>query len=294
MGYYDGSKMKLWDWAKHYTLADNFFHAAFGGSFLNHIWLVCACAPRYDNAPAGLVAKLDAQRRPGQQDADRSRPTAMPSTPCSRSSQPHSASITDPAKLLPPQDMPTIGDELSDKGIDWAWYSGGWNDAVAGHPDKTFQFHHQPFAYFTNYAEGTKARRRSPQGRSRSRKGHRRGSLPAVVFYKPIGTLERASGLCRDHVGRRPCRRAPRPTIEKSPVWKDTVIIVTYDENGGYWDHVAPPKVDRWGPGIRVPTIVISPFAKKGYVDHTVYDTTSILKLIEKRYRSCAARNSRS
>ncbi len=72
--------------------------------------------------------------------------------------------------------------------------------------------------------------------------------------------------------------------IEKSDLWKDSLIIVTYDENGGLWDHVAPPKVDRWGPGARVPTLVIGPMAKKGVVDHTQYDTTSILKLIETRF----------
>jgi phospholipase C len=59
---------------------------------------------------------------------------------------------------------------------------------------------------------------------------------------------------------------------------------VTYDEFGGYWDHVAPPKLDRWGPGSRVPAIIVSPFSLGGRVDHTVYDTTSILKLIEERY----------
>jgi phospholipase C len=69
-----------------------------------------------------------------------------------------------------------------------------------------------------------------------------------------------------------------------SPAGKNTVIIVTYDENGGFWDHVPPPFIDSWGPGTRVPTIVISPFAKKGFVDHTQYDTTSILALIEHRY----------
>ena len=62
------------------------------------------------------------------------------------------------------------------------------------------------------------------------------------------------------------------------------MIIVTYDENGGMWDHVAPPKVDRWGPGARVPTLVIWPLAKHGFVDHNQYDTTAILKLIETRF----------
>ena len=65
---------------------------------------------------------------------------------------------------------------------------------------------------------------------------------------------------------------------------RSTAIIVTYDENGGFWDHVAPPKGDRWGPGTRIPAIIISPYAKRGYVDHTQYDTTSILKLITRRF----------
>ncbi|XLM20104.1 acid phosphatase, partial [Chromobacterium piscinae] len=50
MGYYDGSKMAMWQLAKQYTLADNFFMGAFGGSFLNHQYLICACAPEYPNA----------------------------------------------------------------------------------------------------------------------------------------------------------------------------------------------------------------------------------------------------
>ncbi len=62
------------------------------------------------------------------------------------------------------------------------------------------------------------------------------------------------------------------------------VVIVTYDENGGYWDHVAPPKGDRWGPGTRIPTIIVSPWAKRGYIDSTPYDTTSILKFITRRF----------
>ena len=72
--------------------------------------------------------------------------------------------------------------------------------------------------------------------------------------------------------------------IEASPLWGDSAIIVTWDENGGLWDHVAPPVVDRWGPGARVPAIIVSPFAKRGFVDHTTYDTTSILRFIEVRY----------
>ena len=72
--------------------------------------------------------------------------------------------------------------------------------------------------------------------------------------------------------------------VQNSPYWKNSVIIVTYDEHGGRWDHVAPPVIDRWGPGVRVPAIIISPFTKRGFVDHTQNETVSILKLIEERF----------
>jgi acid phosphatase len=58
------------------------------------------------------------------------------------------------------------------------------------------------------------------------------------------------------------------------------VVVITFDENGGWWDPVAPPQGDRWGPGTRIPALVVSPFAKKGAVDHSFYDTTSILRFI--------------
>jgi len=72
--------------------------------------------------------------------------------------------------------------------------------------------------------------------------------------------------------------------LEASPQWPHMVVIVTYDEHGGYWDHVPPPKGDRFGPGSRIPTLIVSPFSLGGHVDSTVYDTTSILKLIEERF----------
>jgi phospholipase C len=73
--------------------------------------------------------------------------------------------------------------------------------------------------------------------------------------------------------------------VRNGPQWAHTAIIITYDEHGGFWDHVAPPVVDRWGPGSRVPTLIISPLARKHHVDHHRYDTTSILALIEARWR---------
>jgi acid phosphatase len=68
-------------------------------------------------------------------------------------------------------------------------------------------------------------------------------------------------------------------SLRKSKQWENMVVVITVDENGGWWDHVAPPQGDRWGPGTRIPAVIVSPFAKKGTVDHTIYDTGSILRL---------------
>ena len=73
--------------------------------------------------------------------------------------------------------------------------------------------------------------------------------------------------------------------VRRSSIWPRTVVIVTYDDFGGWYDHVPPPAGDRWGPGGRVPMLVISPWAKRGHVDRTFYDHTSILSFIEWRWR---------
>ena len=70
--------------------------------------------------------------------------------------------------------------------------------------------------------------------------------------------------------------------IQASPYWGSTVILLTWDDYGGWYDHVVPPQVDKYGDGFRVPLLVISPFAKHGYIDHTFSDHTSTLKFIER------------
>jgi hypothetical protein len=72
--------------------------------------------------------------------------------------------------------------------------------------------------------------------------------------------------------------------VMQSQYWKDTAIIVTWDDYGGYYDHVPPPQVDAYGLGFRVPTLVISPWAKHGYIDNTQYEFGSFLALIEAKY----------
>jgi phospholipase C len=281
MSYYDATDLPVGRLAQQYTLADRFFHSAFDGSLFNHFWLICSCTPVWTNAPANLVIQLDTQgvvRKHGSVTPDGYVVHTVYSA-----NRPYPASIKDPAQLMPPLTMPTIGDRLSEKGISWAWYSGGWNDAVAGRPDPLFQFHHQPFNYFARYAEGTAARAEHLKDIEDFLAALRTGSLPAVTFVKPIGSDNEHPGYTDLLQGQQYVANLVK-AVQESAVWKDTVIIITYDEAGGRWDHVPPPRGDRWGPGVRVPAIIISPYSKRHFVDHTTYETVSILKFIETRW----------
>ena len=281
MSYYDATDMPLGKLAKEFTLADNFFQAAFGGSFLNHFWLVSASSPAWANPPADKVITLDAH---GMLVKDGIvTPDGYAVNTAYSVYQPHPATEKDPKKLLPPQTMPTIGDRLSEKGISWAWYSGGWDEALAGSPEATFQFHHQPFAYFKAYADGTKAKQEHLKDEKLFFADLKAGKLPAVSFIKPLGADNEHPGYANSRQGQQHVAEIVK-MVRESAYWPNTAIVVTYDENGGRWDHVAPPTVDRWGPGTRIPAVIISPYARKGFIDHTSYDTTSILRFIEKRW----------
>ena len=280
-GYYKTSLLPLLAMAQKYTICDNFFHSAFGGSFLNHQWLIASASPTFPGAPASIVATVDAS---GNVITDGAvTPDGFVVNTSYTVNAPHPASAN-PATLVPNQTNPTIGDRLNDKSVSWAWYSGGWDNALAGNPDPTFQFHHQPFAYYANYADGTALKAAHLKDETVFIAAAQAGTLPSVSFVKPLG-------VNNEHPGYAALETGENHTIElindvlNGPNGKDAVIIVTYDENGGFWDHVAPPVIDKkWGPGTRVPAIIISPFAKQGYIDHTQYETVSILSFIEKRW----------
>ncbi|MBF0463016.1 MAG: acid phosphatase [Magnetococcales bacterium] len=280
MGYHDTRSTRLWALAAEYTLADNFFQAAFGGSFLNHMWLACACTPVFPDAPDQMRVKLDEKGillRSGQVTPDGYAVNTLEPR-----GGPH-LSGSGLANLLPPQTAPTIGDRLSEKGISWAWYSGGWDDAENGNPGADFQYHHQPYAFFARYARGTNERAEHIRDDTQLVLDLKVGKFPQVVFVKPRGLENQHPGYANLADGDRYIGNLVS-AIQASSYWPKTAIIVTYDEFGGLWDHVPPPKGDRWGPGTRIPAVVISPFARRGYVDHTQYDTTSVLKTIEVRF----------
>jgi acid phosphatase len=284
LGHFDTEQLPLFPYAREHTLCDNYFTGAWGGSMLNHIWLIAAMTPLWPGAPADQIAQpivdsggaLIGLQRDGNVTLDGY---------CVNDVQPFYAPFqagTSVEERMPPQLAPTIGDRLSDAGVSWAWYAGGWDDAVAGKPAQTFQFHHQPFSYFSRYGEGMPGRQHL-QDETRFLSSITDETLPAVSFIKPLGLFD-------EHAGYSAVESAESHAVElieavkASPYWERSAIVVTYDDFGGWYDHVAPPPIDRWGPGGRVPAIIVSPWARKGYVDSTPYDHTSILKFIEWRW----------
>ncbi|HWX43513.1 MAG TPA: alkaline phosphatase family protein [Blastocatellia bacterium] len=277
--YLDATTLPEGQLAQQFVMCDNFYHSAFGGSFLNHHFLIAAAAPKWPNAPADALSNPD----PANLNDARVTPDGFAVNTAFTVNTPHPASVTDPNELVPQQTNPTIGDLLNTAGVSWKWYSGGWNNALAGHPDPLFQFHHQAFAYYQNYADGTAAKAAHLQDEQNFFSDVASGNLPAVCFIKPLGPDNEHPGYASVAQGQAHVAQLVN-TIQSSPYWKDSVIIVTYDENGGRWDHVPPPVIDRWGPGTRVPGIIISKLAKRGFVDHTQYETLSILKFIEEKF----------
>ncbi len=292
MGFYPTAQLPMAQEAANFVLSDNFFHASFGGSYLNHQWLVCACTPAFPNAVKDgssndMHTVLDANGLPTKDGSLTTVATGDFAVNTVFSfNKPFPAGVPD-ARRMPPLHNANIGDRLSGKNISWVWYSGGWNAANAGTPDPLFQYHHQPFNYYANYAPGTKARAQHLRDETDFIAAAKAGTLPAVSFVKPLGPDTEHPGYTDLITGEKHLLDLIND-VRNGPNWKDTAILVTYDENGGFWDHVAPPTdprhSDTWGPGSRVPTIIISPLAKRHFVDHTLYDTTSILTTIEHRW----------
>jgi phospholipase C len=347
-GYYDTKGLPIYQYLHggnhpHYAIADNFFQSAFGGSFLNHQWLIAAASPTWPGAPDANHSIIDSNGMPTSYPLytatgptlDRQLTQLCPSAVPNRACGDYAVNTIQPAyqpfkgsPQLPPQTGTTIGDELSAAGVSWSWYSGGWSNAdgdvgalgwtngnvpgVCTDPDsapnpvypycpnKVFQFHHQPFNYYANYAPATATTPAAP-GRvhlrdeqemiNRINSSTSQCMLDSVSFDKPVGLENEHPGYTSESRGSDHLVDLLQ-AIQGSACAKDTMVIVTYDEFGGQWDHVPPPGQDGttgphdlWGPGTRVPALIVSPFLRGNEViDHTQYDTTSILATIEERY----------
>jgi acid phosphatase len=372
MGTYDTTELPVYRYLHQpghpkYAILDNFFQAAFGGSYLNHQWLIAAASPvcnaangcpanathsvldrngfpvttspPVSNRPPGMGA-LYTSPDSGLVNGVLTQSCGLPTTIAGFACGDYSVNTQTPAfqptsnfaPRLPAQTNPTIGDRLNGAGVDWAWYSGGWSNAngdvgapgwtngtapaptptgcsdlnvdptVAAWPecpDNLFQYHHQPFNYYTNFSTLTASGLANRAAHLRDEQEFLQAAnsstshcdLKPVSFIKPIGEENEHPGYASEPDGSDHLVDLLK-SIENSKCKENTLVLVTYDEFGGQWDHVPPPgqgnnngPPDQWGPGTRVPALVLGPHLKGPFVvDHTEYDTTTVLATIEQRY----------
>jgi phospholipase C len=251
-----------WRWAKEYVLGDRFFTSANGPSFPNHLYAIAAqSGGTHDNPKRDL-------RDPRAKTSGLPKTWGCDAPPWVRVKvqfEPNQVS-----RVSPCFNFTTAGDLLSSKGVPWAFYAARpaqkgyiWSAyAAIGHiRDRTNRWHSHVYPVDTLIPD------------------IQDGRLPPVTWVTPRFALS-------EHPDYNLCHGENWSTqvvdaIMRSPMWKDTAIFLTWDDWGGFYDHVAPPQVDGFGLGMRAPLLLLSPYAKPGFVDHRTAEFSSVLRFIE-------------
>jgi phospholipase C len=243
-----------WHWATRFVLADNFFASAQGPSFPNHLYTIAAQSggahdnPRRDDffsnsfgCDAPEVEKVLVYDSEGKVKA-----------------------------VAPCFDFQTEGDLLNEAGIPWAYYA-------ATETQRGYIW--SAYSAIRRYRMHPTRWNRHIYPVDQVLRDIKAGALPPVTWITPRFELS-------EHPEWNFCYGENWSTrvidaIMRSPMWPTTAIFLTWDDYGGFYDHVPPPQVDDFGFGIRVPMIVISPYAKRGHVDHRLGEFSSVLRFIE-------------
>jgi len=242
MGHYDASTpgiAVLWQWAKSFALADNFFASAMGDAPTNQLYLVAA---EDNNFPYNI--------------------------------QPYYGPCNTASTVKAAYSFPHIGDQLTRRGITWAWYQ-----EVLYQCNEVYKPQENPFQFFMDTHSSANVRDLTQFYADMAA-----ARLPSLVIVQPgwNHSMHPGSGvpvsygtIWLDGFIRH---------IQASSIWSHAAIIVIWDSSGGWWDHVPPPQVDSQGLGPRVPPLVVSPYAKTNYVSHVQMDDVSILRFIQETF----------
>jgi phospholipase C len=216
--------------------------------------------------------------------------------------------FTDPSPnntvfTIPPSAVRSIGDELLEKNISWKYYGDQWNNYV---PDP-YQINYgavgslnplgqkitasdeycnicNPFQYDTSIMANPKIRNAHIQDTANLYTDIANGTLPAVSFVKPSGFVDGHPSSSKLNLFEGFAKKIVDAVQANPALWKDTAIFITFDEGGGYYDSGYVQPLDFFGDGTRIPLILVSPYAKQGYVSHDYSDHVSILKFIERNW----------
>ncbi len=206
------------------------------------------------------------------------------------------ADITNPNETvftIPPSTLRNIGDSLNEKKISWAYYGDQWNTYLANPDgnyvtaDNTYCNICNPFQYSTSIMTSASGRAHN-QDTTVLYNAIKNGTLPAVSFVKPDGWLDGHPASSKLNLFEGFVKKIVDGVKANPKLWASTAIIVTFDEGGGYYDSGYIQPLDFFGDGTRIPTIVVSPWARPGHISHVYTDHVSILKFIEANWELSA------
>ncbi len=302
MGYYDGNTVTaLWNYAQHFAMSDNFFDTEFGTTVMGHLNLISG--QTYQTSVESIAGKVAngsviANVQAGFDDCGGTGTLKMTSA--------------------------NIGDLLNRAGSTWGWFYDSFARTGAN-PDGTaicnpvYNNHYDPFMYYASTANphhlppssegmiGQADQANHQYDLSDFLKSVAVSTLPAVSYVK-FNSANTGHPADSTALNEQTALVNLINTLEKSPLWTSTAIIIAYDDSDGWYDHVMPPILsqsndpandslagstglcgvaapgayqDRCGYGTRLPLLAISPYARQNFVDSTLSDTTSILRFIE-------------
>jgi len=238
-----------WSYAQNFAVVDNFFASTYGPSFPNHLYLVAATSDNVIGNPNSTVSwGCDAP----------SGTTVL---------------LSNGQSVFPCFNINTLPAELTAAVVSWQYYSAPegqpgyiWStlDAVSNIRNSTLWSNN--VLPVTNFIANVS-----------------NGNLASVVWVTPP-SADSDSPPANVCVGQNWTVQAINAIMNSGEYWPNTAIFLTWSNYGGYYDHVPPPVVDSFGLGIRVPLLIISPYAKQGYADHTQTEFSSLLKSVEERF----------
>jgi phospholipase C len=182
-------------------------------------------------------------------------------------------------------DIPTIFDKLQERGISWKFYIRNYDPSLNYRKMKELdylppQIQWVPLLSFDRFLDDPELSSRIVDF-SEYYDDLANGTLPAVSYVLLLGATEHP--ISDPGLGEK-ATQTMLQALMQSDSWKSSAFFLTYDDWGGWYDHVPPPQVDARGYGFRVPTLLVSPYARKGRIDHTLLDHPSLLKFIEQNW----------
>ncbi len=310
MDYYDGNTVTgLWNYAQQFSMSDNSFGTTFGPSTPGALNLISG--QTHGATPSAIPGRIS--NGTDISDADPTFDACSKGTTFSMSG-------------------PNVGDLLNAKGDTWGWFEGGFRPSstangvitcgtshqnVGGFTIQDYIPHHQPFQYYKSTANPNHLPPSSVAMIGKTDQANHQydlsdfwsaansGHMPAVSFLKASAFQDGHAGYS-DPLDEQHFLVDTINRLQKLPTWRDTAVVISYDDSDGWYDHVMGPIVNqssdpndaltgqgqcgvarvgafegRCGYGPRLPLFVISPFAKENFVDHSVTDQSSILRFIE-------------